>query len=853
MRRRKWQAVGLCLFVLTIAPPRATAREETHTDRYGDPLPAEAVRRIGSIHFRQGGTVRTLIACPDGKTLVSGSYFEPRTVCVWELATGRLLRSFPTSLDARTAAVSPSGAILATVDGEEIRLWELASGRELHRLKGQRFPIFALTFSPDGKVLASSGSQEVRLWDPETGAEIATLPWKRRQIGFPLLGFTSDSRTLIAGDTMDNKVHLWDVATRRESRQLEIQLNGVRNFVQAFTLSFDGTTLAIGSPGATSGDKGVLSLWDVAAGKLSRQLRCRRRIVPVAAFSPNGKLLAVGEGDPIGTGSISVWDLDTDKRLFSHDAYASSLAFSHDSKTLIAGVDVIRRWDVATGKEIQPPEGNLYRVSQIALSPDGKTLATASFDSVSLWDTASGTRLRDVSVAGEPLSRCTFSPDGRTLATASNRGTFHLWDVATGKQLHIVHPPLPDKSPYPELKGERLTDIAFAPDGKTLTTSSREGTVCLWDAKTGEQLRRFSRKAEFDAAAFTSNGRCVWAASRTRLSVRQIGTDIRAWDTSRGDELPQLTATMNARTAETDSGRSYSVFAHLEVSSDGRMLAVNRENTISVWETASGQERLRLKGQSEPTLCTAFAPDGRLIASASRDGSFRLWDLTSGTELARLSGHRGQINTLVFSPDSKLLYSGGDDTSILVMDVTRIVKKGRPGAASQVTPTAWDDLAGTAAKAYRAIHTLRADPAVALPLLRKHLRPAAPVDEKRVAQLIHDLDAAEFARRESASQELEKLGEAVEPALRDAKQGKPSLDLRRRIDELLEKLVVPGAETLRLLRAVEVLEYIGTAEARRLLKELCQGAREARLTREAKAALERLAKRSLASIRRDRS
>jgi WD40 repeat protein len=820
-------------------PPKA--KEQSRTDHFGDPLPPEAVRRIGSIHFRQGGTIRTLIPCPDGKTLVSGSYSEPRTVCVWELATGRLLRSFPTGMDARTAAVSPDGTILATTEGEAIRLWELATGRELHRLKGHRFQIFGLTFSPDGKILASSGTEDIRLWDTATGAAMATLPWKRRAIGFPLLAFSPDGKTLLVGETTDSKVHLWDVATRRERGQHEVNTTMIRGFAQAFTLSSDSRILAIGIPGATSDDKGQLSLWDMTTGKLIRQLFARRRVVSQAAFSPDGKLLAASEGDPGEAGSICVWDVATGKRLFSHEGFASSLAFSFDGKILFEGGDVIRRWDVATGKEIQPPEGSLYGVGQLALSPDGKTLAAASYeDTVRLWDTATGKRLRDFSVAGGRLAYCAFSPDGWTLATASILGAFHLWDVATGKQRRVVHPPLPDKAPYSWMKGERLTDIAFAPDGKTLATSSREGTVCLWDARTGERLQRFSRKADFDAIAFTSNGRCVWTASRTRPSFRQEGTDVRAWDISRGAELPQLTAVMNARMAKIDSDGRFSAFTHLAVSGDGRMLAVNREKTISVWEAASGRERLVLKGQSEPTLCAAFSPDCRLLASAARDGTFRLWDLATGTELARLSGHRGRINALVFSPDGKLLYSGGDDTSILVSDVSRVVKNILPAVSGPAASTAWDDLAGDATKAYRAIHALRADPAGALPLLGKHLRPAAPVDEKRVAEWIRDLDATEFARRETASQELEKLGEGAEPALRQALRGKPSLELQRRIDGLLEKLVVPGPEALRQLLAVEVLEHIGNDEARRMLHKLAEGAPKALLTREAKAALERL-------------
>ena len=114
--------------------------------------------------------------------------------------------------------------------------------------------------------------------------------------------------------------------------------------------------------------------------------------------------------------------------------------------------------------------------------------------------------------------------------------------------------------------------------------------------------------------------------------------------------------------------------------------------------------------------------------------------------------------------------------------------------------------------------------------------------------MIADLDDERFAVREKATTELEKLGKEIEPALHKALQGKPSLEVRRRIDRLLEKLesAAPSPEQLRLLRALEVLEHIGTPEARELLRTLAKGASGARLTQEAKASLDRLANRAVA-------
>ena len=132
-----------------------------------------------------------------------------------------------------------------------------------------------------------------------------------------------------------------------------------------------------------------------------------------------------------------------------------------------------------------------------------------------------------------------------------------------------------------------------------------------------------------------------------------------------------------------------------------------------------------------------------------------------------------------------------------------------------------------------------------MPLLKKHLRPAAAPDRWRIAQLINDLDDKQFAVREKAAEELEKLGQSAEPAAQKAFESHPSPEVRRRAEQLLQKLRGPitSPEMLRVSRSMMVLEQIGAPEAEAVLKELAKGDPEARLTREAKAALDRLAKR----------
>ena len=168
-----------------------------------------------------------------------------------------------------------------------------------------------------------------------------------------------------------------------------------------------------------------------------------------------------------------------------------------------------------------------------------------------------------------------------------------------------------------------------------------------------------------------------------------------------------------------------------------------------------------------------------------------MWDTATGKELCRFAGHRGWINSLAFAPDGKTLASGGADSTVLVWDISACLRKVND-AKKKRNP---DELAAfvrnldsdNAAEACRAVVELTNHPSAAVELLRKRLE-STVAEEKRVAQLLKELDADEFAVREKASAELARLGKAAESALRRAAANSPSAEVRRRTKNLLAKL-----------------------------------------------------------------
>jgi len=836
------------------SPPAADKGDKAPPphDRFDDPLPEGAIARLGSTRFRHSEKVWCLAFSPDGKTIASGGCDE--VVRFWDVKTGRQVGVSSRRYCSAAAglAYSPDGTTLAVRDWSwdkfGISLLDAATAKERRFVTSPRYPRGghagdAVAFSPDGKILAAANPVgEICLYDPAGGKETAVLG-KHDHHNVPVLAFSPDGR-MLASSAQDATIRLWDVTRRKALFVLRSE------DTTAFPLVFsrDGKWLISG--GGTQKtpqqwdspwESPTLRIWDTATGKQLRVFKDTevRGAVRSLALAPDGRTLAVSCED-----KLRLWDVHTGKVLRTLPGSRSpywpivNLCFSPDGKLLAGGVhNMVGLWDVESGRLLNlDANESAGGIASAALSCDGRLLAVGDSDGcLSLWDFRSQRLIRRFHGHDSGVRQVAFSPDDKTLASISEYGRLRAWKVADGRQRY--------QFPVEAPNGFRPTDLAFAPDGRLLAYAyfcdRQEGGprgIRLLDGASGAEQQNLTIPDAvhgwFVGISFSPDGRHLigmtvngeiygWRresdgfVKKGLLDRERFGS--RVAYTGRGFFAVNVFSGKSSSLRDIESGRPKGGLAELPLL--GGVLAVSRDGRY----LAAGPSLWRGGDPTEP-----------------RDGTLRVCEMSSGQEVLRwrLPPYTA-CNALAFAPDGRTLVAAMTDTTVLLWDLSP------PGKETAKEARAlWADLADKdAAKAYWAVLRLSVVPDDALALLRSHLKPVEGVDEERIGRLVADLDSDAFAVRERAAKELRQLGELAEPALRKALAARPALEMRRRVQELLDDMAQhqwrPTLEILRQLRAIEVLERIGTPEARKSLEMLAGGAAGARLTREARAAVQR--------------
>jgi WD40 repeat protein/DNA-directed RNA polymerase subunit RPC12/RpoP len=331
------------------------------------------------------------------------------------------------------------------------------------------------------------------------------------------------------------------------------------------------------------------------------------------------------------------------RTLAGHYGQVNAIALTPDGKTVVSASadNNLIIWDLASGRPLHYLQGHSGQVYGVAVTPDGRSIISGSLDhTLRIWDLETGQEVRTLEGHSDTVNAVVVAPDGKTALSAGKDTTVRLWDLASGQCLRT-------------LEGHRrgVKAVAVAPDGRTAVSAGADRTLIVWDLESGQALHTLEgHSLSVEAVALTPDG-------RTAVSGSADGTLI-VWDLESGQAIRTL------------KGHERAVNA-VAVTTDGRRaVSAGTDRAVIVWDLESGQALRTFREHSDGAFSIALSPDGETALSGGgfRDPMIRVWDLTADGAARQEAGHRSNVRALALTPDRKLLASAGADGSLICWD-----------------------------------------------------------------------------------------------------------------------------------------------------------------------------------------